>query len=86
MRRKQTDYCTYRTIRTLICSWNVDASKPTDLNADAKNADFLSNTLKSVDSPDIIVFGFQELIDLEDKKLTASECHVVNVSFLMFED
>jgi hypothetical protein len=57
----------------LICTWNVDAAKPTDLNGDATNADFLSNTLNSVDSPDIIVFGFQELIDLEDKKLTASK-------------
>lgn len=33
--------------------------------------EFLQNVLRSVDSPDIIVFGFQELIDLESKKLTA---------------
>jgi hypothetical protein len=37
------------------------------------NVNFLENVLHSVDSPDIIVFGFQELIDLENRSLTASE-------------
>jgi len=29
--------------------------------------------LQGSDSPDILVFGFQELVDLEDKKTTASK-------------
>ncbi|GJN88709.1 hypothetical protein Rhopal_001675-T1 [Rhodotorula paludigena] len=68
---RQPDYCTYRSIRTLCVSWNIDASRPTDLHGTPDNLDFLHNVLTSVESPDIISFGFQEVIDLEDKKLTA---------------
>lgn len=35
------------------------------------NVNFLDNALKTVDSPDIIVFGFQEVIDLENRKMAA---------------
>ena len=31
----------------------------------------MESVLRSVDSPDIIVFGFQELIDLESRKMAA---------------
>ncbi|GAA6006332.1 uncharacterized protein JCM10292_002652 [Rhodotorula paludigena] len=68
---RQPDYCTYRSIRTLCVSWNIDASRPGDLHGTPDNLDFLHNVLTSVESPDIISFGFQEVIDLEDKKLTA---------------
>ncbi|KAJ8295387.1 T-complex protein 1 subunit alpha [Rhodotorula toruloides] len=68
---RQPDFCTFRTIRTLSISWNVDASRPSDLHGSVDNLEFLRNVLTSVDSPDIISFGFQEMIDLEDKKLTA---------------
>ncbi|GEM09551.1 inositolor phosphatidylinositol phosphatase [Rhodotorula toruloides] len=68
---RQTDYCIFRTIRSLSVSWNVDASRPNDLHGSVDNLEFLRNVLTSVDSPDIISFGFQEMINLEDKKLTA---------------
>ncbi|GAA6044924.1 hypothetical protein NBRC10513_004754 [Rhodotorula toruloides] len=68
---RQPDFCTFRTIRTLSISWNVDASRPSDLHGSVDNLEFLRNVLTSVDSPDIISFGFQEMINLEDKKLTA---------------
>lgn len=83
MQQRESDYCTFKPVRLLIVSWNTDASKPTDLTDSTKysffgksqqnsnNSSFLSNVLNSTQSPDIIVFGFQELIDLEDKKLTA---------------
>lgn len=73
--RREAEYCTYRPITVLISSWNVDANKPSDLHGDADNMDFLHNCLSSVDTPDIIVFGYQEMIDLENKKLTASTLH-----------
>ncbi|KAK4053795.1 hypothetical protein OIV83_001451 [Microbotryomycetes sp. JL201] len=68
---RQPEFCTYRTIRALCVTWNIDAAKPTDLVGTADNLNFLHDVLSSVDSPDIISFGFQEMIDLEDKKLTA---------------
>ncbi|MBW0490987.1 hypothetical protein O181_030702 [Austropuccinia psidii MF-1] len=81
MKKRQAEYCTYRSIKTLVCSWNVDACKPNELVGTCDNDNFLEDVLKSATSgdddlkagrgPDVIVFGFQEMIDLENKKLTA---------------
>ncbi|KAL7423420.1 hypothetical protein Q5752_001000 [Cryptotrichosporon argae] len=68
---RQPDYCTFRPIRVLVVTWNIDSAKPTDLGGSMENATFLEQCLSSVDSPDIVVFGFQEVISLTDKKLTA---------------
>ena len=57
----------------MVCTWNVGASKPSDLSRGSlPENNFLENVLRATDSPDIIVFGFQELVDLENKKMTAS--------------
>ncbi|WVW85734.1 hypothetical protein I302_107772 [Kwoniella bestiolae CBS 10118] len=68
---RQADFCTYRDIKLLVCSWNIDSAKPTDLTGSEANTKFLEECLNSVDSPEIIVFGFQEVIPLTDKKITA---------------
>ncbi|GAA5837701.1 hypothetical protein JCM9279_006838 [Rhodotorula babjevae] len=68
---RQPDFCSFRSVRALCISWNIDASRPGDLHGTVDNLEFLRNALTSVDSPDIISIGFQEVIDLEDKKLTA---------------
>lgn len=70
---RQPEYCTFRDIKVLVCSWNIDSAKPSDLAGSEPNALFFHELLSSVDSPDIIVFGFQEVIPLTDKKLTASK-------------
>lgn len=70
MQKRDVEFCNFREIRVLVCSWNAGASKPQDLKS-GDDAVFLKNVLYSVNSPDIIVFGFQELVDLENKKLTA---------------
>jgi hypothetical protein len=67
---RQAEYCTFREVSTMVCTWNIDSAKPQDLIGE--NAQFLTDCLNSIDSPDIIVFGFQEVIPLTDKKLTAS--------------
>ncbi|BGP13758.1 hypothetical protein JCM10213_006411 [Rhodosporidiobolus nylandii] len=68
---RQPDYCTFRTIRSLSISWNIDSNRPSDLHGTTENLEFLQEAIRSVDSPDIISFGFQEAIDLENKKLQA---------------
>lgn len=73
MTARQADYSDFREIKTLVCSWNIDSAKPTDLAGSEANVNFLPDLLHSVHSPEIIVFGFQEVIPLTDKKLTASE-------------
>lgn len=59
---RQPEYCTFRSIRSLHISWNIDASKPSDLVGPAANFEFLYQCLTSVDSPDIVSFGFQEMV------------------------
>ncbi|KAH7343583.1 Endonuclease/exonuclease/phosphatase [Rhizoctonia solani] len=71
MQKREREYSTYRDMKVLICTWNIDSAKPEALTGNRDNTSFLDKVLGSVDRPDIIVFGFQEVIDLENKKLTA---------------
>ena len=80
--KREPEFCTYRSIKTLNVTFNMDAASPSDLESSAENMEVFaamlrnacrigSETLPAERPPDIIVFGFQELIDLESKKLTA---------------
>ncbi|KAG6873599.1 hypothetical protein C0995_013972 [Termitomyces sp. Mi166 len=69
-----------RPLRVLVVSWNLDAARPEYLNTgDATNTNFFTDALHSASpsgsgpsaAPDIVSFGFQEVIDLEDTKLAA---------------
>ena len=75
--KREANFSTFRDLKVLICSWNIDASKPESLASNAESVSFLLDCLRSVgegsEAPEIIVFGFQEVIDLESRKLTASE-------------
>ncbi|KXX74154.1 Type I inositol polyphosphate 5-phosphatase 8 [Madurella mycetomatis] len=71
MKRKDTEYCSFEKIKALVLTWNAGASTPHSLRYSEADATFIQNLLQSSDSPDIIVFGFQELVDLEDKTATA---------------
>ncbi|KAK5071657.1 hypothetical protein LTS08_004601 [Lithohypha guttulata] len=68
MHERDIDYCTFRTIRASVTTWNCGATNPallrTDFIADAIHADEPS-------PPEILVFGFQEVVDLEDRTVTA---------------
>ncbi|KAI8816840.1 uncharacterized protein EV422DRAFT_544186 [Fimicolochytrium jonesii] len=75
LRLRESEWCTYRDLKLLVCSWNLDASKPSELD-ESRNAEdntFLVRWLGSTENPDIIVVGFQELVDLESKKVTAKQ-------------
>ena len=73
MRRKDTEYCDFEKLKVLVMTWNAGASTPNSLRYSESDARFIQDLLQSSDSPDIIVFGFQELVDLEDKTATASK-------------
>lgn len=82
LQKHESEYSTFRPLRVLICTWNADSVRPdaltstysssdeTSLNS-AANLSFLHDVLNSVDAPDIIVFGLQEVINLESRKMTA---------------
>ncbi|KAJ9474188.1 Endonuclease/exonuclease/phosphatase [Pseudozyma hubeiensis] len=80
--KREAEFCSYRSIKTLSITFNMDAASPSDLETSAENMEVFGQMLRNACSvgsdslpadrpPDIIVFGFQELIDLESKKLTA---------------
>ncbi|KAL5508643.1 hypothetical protein ACEPAH_6262 [Sanghuangporus vaninii] len=69
--KRESSFSTFRPLTVLVVSWNVDAAKPDTLTGCPENANFFDDVLNSVESPDIIVFGFQELIDLESRKMAA---------------
>ncbi|KAI9880882.1 MAG: hypothetical protein M1830_010477 [Pleopsidium flavum] len=71
MQAHDVEYCTFREVKAVVVTWNAGASTPTSLRQDERDANFFREVLQSEDPPDILVFGFQELVDLEDKKLTA---------------
>ena len=73
MQDREDEYCQFRELSILISSWNIDSSKPNELTGSPENQGFLQECLTSVESPDVIIFGWQEVIDLNNKKLTASE-------------
>jgi hypothetical protein len=72
MQSQEADFCKLNGIKTLVMTWNAGASTPYHLQHSEQDQRFFKDLLQSNDSPDILVFGFQELVDLEDKKTTAS--------------
>ena len=73
MQSHDSEFCTFQELKALVVTWNAGASTPGDLRYEDKDNNFFRILLQEAASSDILVFGFQELVDLEDKKLTASE-------------
>ncbi|KAK3685848.1 Endonuclease/exonuclease/phosphatase [Podospora appendiculata] len=71
MKRKDEEYCSFQKLKVLVLTWNAGASTPNSLRYSDSDASFFQNLLQDSGSPDILVFGFQELVDLEDKRATA---------------
>jgi hypothetical protein len=72
MRTNDVQYCTFREITAAVVTWNVGASKPQNFRTFGGDEEFFHHILRGEATPNIVVFGFQELVDLEDKRLTAS--------------
>lgn len=71
MHDRDTDYCTFEEMSALVVTWNAGAATPSNLRYEEKDTNFFRDILQEANTPDLLVFGFQELVDLEDKKLTA---------------
>ncbi|KAJ7886213.1 DNase I-like protein [Mycena olivaceomarginata] len=69
--KREASFSTFRDLSVLIISWNADSARPDSLTGDPANVSFLQDALTSVDCPDIITFGFQEVVDLESRKMVA---------------
>ncbi|KAF4633772.1 hypothetical protein G7Y89_g4345 [Cudoniella acicularis] len=71
MQSSEADFCEFRPIKTLVMTWNAGASTPYSLQHSDQDSTFFRDLIQGSDCPDILVFGFQELVDLEDKTRTA---------------
>ncbi|KIK55840.1 hypothetical protein GYMLUDRAFT_87502 [Collybiopsis luxurians FD-317 M1] len=71
LEKYEAEYSSFRDLKVLVVSWNCDSAKPESLHGHPANISFFHDVLNSVDSPDIIEFGFQEVIDLESRKMAA---------------
>ncbi|KAJ7476908.1 Endonuclease/exonuclease/phosphatase [Mycena galericulata] len=69
--KRESSFSKFRDLSVLIISWNADSARPDALTGDPANINFLQDALTSVDCPDIITFGFQEVVDLESRKMVA---------------
>ena len=75
LQAQDESYCKMEQIKALVVTWNAGASTPHSLRYAEQDKNFLPNLLKESDVPDILIFNFQELVDLEDTKTTASELY-----------
>jgi hypothetical protein len=66
MQSNDLEYCTFREVRAAVVTWNVGACNPLDIRND-----FISDAIHVEDPPELLVFGFQEIVDLEDRAVTA---------------
>jgi WD40 repeat protein len=66
MKERDTQYCTFREVGAAVVSWNAGAVTPFDLRTD-----FIADAIHCEEPPEILVFGFQEVVDLEDRAVTA---------------
>ena len=72
MKDHDVEYCSFNEISALVISWNAGATTPAHFRHYETNTRFFQTLLQASAPLDLLVFGFQELVDLEDKKLTAS--------------
>lgn len=72
MHDREASWCDYREIEAAVVTWNVGAATPASLRYQEHEPDLLRVFLPPGKAPDFLIFGLQELVDLEDKRLTAS--------------
>jgi hypothetical protein len=72
MQKNDNEFCSFEEVTAAVLTWNAGAVKPNHLKGNDRDNAFLHDYLSSGRAPDIFVFGFQELVDLENKKVTAS--------------
>jgi len=70
--KNEASFSTFQDVTALVVSWNCDAARPDSLLDDRRNAEFFNQVLSTPAAPpDIISFSFQEVIDLESRKMAA---------------
>jgi hypothetical protein len=70
--KNESAFSDFQDVTALVVSWNCDSARPDYLNDEPRNANFFTEVFDSTTTPpDIISFSFQEVIDLESRKMAA---------------
>ncbi|CAO1622910.1 unnamed protein product [Jaminaea pallidilutea] len=70
--KRKAEYSSESPLTSLLVTFNVDAASPQALSSSVTAMEWLPQVLQSAGSaPGILHFGLQEVVDLEDKSLTA---------------
>ncbi len=73
MKARVLDYCQLTPCKVAILSWNIDSRKPQDMDSgDTEDRKFFKDLIQAHADANVFVIGFQELVDLESKSVTAS--------------
>ena len=72
------EFCSFQELSMTVITWNVGAATPTHLRGDSNDTEAFASMLAANSAAHLLVFGFQELVDLEDKKLTASKSRAIS--------
>lgn len=71
LQQHEDEYSSFNDLSVKIVTWNAGACKPADLESNKTDKTFIEQSLFCEVDPDIIVFGFQELVELDDRAVTA---------------
>jgi endonuclease/exonuclease/phosphatase family metal-dependent hydrolase len=66
---RDSEYSSFRELTAAVLTWNAGASKPNHLQHSERDNNFYRDFIRSYTAPDLFIFGFQEVVDLEDKKV-----------------
>ena len=69
MQSHDSEFCTFQELKALVVTWNAGASTPGDLRYEDRDNNFFRILLQEAALPDILVFGFQELVDLGGQEI-----------------
>jgi hypothetical protein len=71
LQKREPEFSTFDELKVLVVSWNIDAQRPDTMATLPDSATVLEDAVRDAGDPDIIVFGFQEVVDLESRKVAA---------------
>lgn len=75
MTEHDAEYCSFNEVKLFYLTWNTGAARPGDLDFFDYDKKFLETAFKKAcdykNGPEIIVFGFQEVVELDNRSLAA---------------
>jgi hypothetical protein len=69
LKERELEYSTLSTLKVNVLTFNIDSRKPSDMDSNREDREIMKSFIDN--ECDIFTFGFQELVDLENKSVSA---------------